>query len=178
MSPEELKEKFSKRFPNHGENCIIDKGHVVATIPLSEKKEVIKTLKEEPEFEFDLYMDLTVVDWMERKPRFDLVYHLYSVKHNYRIRLKIGIEDGKAAPTLTDLYPIANWYEREMWDLYGIKFSGHPNLKRILLYEEFKGHPLRKDYPYDKRQPLIPENMPGRDSQVSVKNLTIHRGQD
>ena len=105
----------------------------------------------------DFLMDLTAVDYMDRKPqRFEVVYHLYSSKHNHRVRLKIPVdEDDCLVDTLDRLYKSANWFEREVWDLYGIKFKGHPNMKRILLYEEFKGHPLRKDYPINKRQPLI-----------------------
>ena len=97
------------------------------------------------------------VDYMDRKSqRFEVVYHFYSSKHNHRVRLKIPVdEDDCLVDTLCPLYKSANWFEREVWDLYGIKFKGHPNMKRILLYEEFKGHPLRKDYPVNKRQPLI-----------------------
>ena len=88
--------------------------------------------------------------------RFDVVYHFYSTTHNHRLRLKIPLT--AADPTvdsLTGLWLSADWFEREVWDLFGIRFTGHPNLKRILMYEEFKGHPLRKDYPVRKRQPLI-----------------------
>ena len=102
-------------------------------------------------------MDLTAVDYMDRKAqRFEVVYHFYSSTLNHRVRLKVPVdEDDCLVDTLDSLYKAANWFEREVWDLYGIKFKGHPNMKRILLYEEFKGHPLRKDYPINKRQPLI-----------------------
>ena len=102
-------------------------------------------------------MDITAVDYLERKPvRFEVVYHLYSLQFNHRIRVKVPVaeEDCKVDSVVT-LYKTANWYEREIWDLYGVKFNGHPNMTRILLYEGFKGHPLRKDYPINKRQPLI-----------------------
>ena len=88
--------------------------------------------------------------------RFDVVYHFYSTAHNHRLRVRVPL--AAANPTiesLTGLWMSANWHEREVWDMFGIRFTGHPNLKRILLYEEFKGHPLRKDYPVNKRQPLI-----------------------
>ena len=88
--------------------------------------------------------------------RFDVVYHFYSSIHNHRIRLKVPVAIGDpVVDSLTGLWLAANWFEREVWDLFGIRFTGHPNLKRILLYEPFKGHPLRKDYPIRKRQPLI-----------------------
>ncbi len=92
--------------------------------------------------------------------RFEVVYHFYSILHRHRVRLKVAVmEDDATVPSLTALWPSANWYEREVWDMFGIRFSGHPDLKRILMYEGFEGHPLRKDYPVNKRQPLIgPKN--------------------
>jgi NADH-quinone oxidoreductase subunit C len=90
------------------------------------------------------------------KARFAVVYHFYSTDHKHRLRLVIPVEESEAElDSLTPLWSAADWLEREVWDMYGIRFSGHPNLKRILMYEEFEGHPLRKDYPVDKRQPLI-----------------------
>ena len=88
--------------------------------------------------------------------RFDLVYHLYSTAHNHRVRVKVPISilDPTAA-SVTSLWGVANWFEREVWDMFGIRFTGHPDLRRILLYESFQGHPLRKDYPVRKRQPII-----------------------
>ncbi|MGH7391719.1 MAG: NADH-quinone oxidoreductase subunit C [Candidatus Rokuibacteriota bacterium] len=110
---------------------------------------------------FDLLMDLTAVDYSkfpgrEDGPRFEVVYHLYSVRHNHRARLKTRVpEDDAVVPTAAGLWPIADWLEREVWDMFGIRFEGHPNLRRLLLYEEFVGHPLRKDYPINRRQPLV-----------------------
>jgi NADH-quinone oxidoreductase subunit C len=126
-------------------------------------KTVAKFLKTSPDLDFDYLMDLTAVDYLFfaggriQKPfRFEVVYHFYSLSKNHRFRLKVAVDEKTPeVETLTDLYASANWYEREVWDMYGIKFSGHPNLKRILMYEEFKGHALRKDYPFNKRQPLI-----------------------
>ena len=98
-------------------------------------------------------MDIRITGW---QPRFEAVYHFYSTTHNHRIRLKIKLrEQDMVMPSLTVLWPIANWFEREAWDMYGVRYEGHPDLKRILMYEEFVGFPLRKDYPYSKRQPLI-----------------------
>ena len=88
--------------------------------------------------------------------RFDVVYHLYSSPHNRRLRLKVPLTAADASvPSLTGLWKSADWFEREAWDMFGVTFTGHPNLKRLLMYESFKGHPLRKDYPVRKRQPLI-----------------------
>lgn len=110
---------------------------------------------------FDVLMDLTAVDYLtysgrEDGPRFEVVYHLYSIVHNHRLRVKVRVdEDDAVVPSAVPLWPIANWFEREVWDMFGVRFSGHPDLRRLLMYEEFVGHPLRKDYPIDRRQPLI-----------------------
>jgi NADH-quinone oxidoreductase subunit C len=108
-----------------------------------------------------MLMDLTAVDYVkypgrEDGPRFEVVYHLYSLEHNHRLRAKVRVdEDDASVPSAVDLWPIANWMEREVWDMFGIRFEGHPDLRRLLMYEEFVGHPLRKDYPITRRQPLI-----------------------
>jgi len=119
--------------------------------------ELFKFLRDDPELDFKFLMDLTAVDYLNRKDsRFEVVYHFYSLKHNDRLRVKVPVsEDDCTIDSVSSLWKTANWYEREVWDLYGIKFNGHPDMRRILLYEEFKGHPLRKDYPINKRQPLI-----------------------
>lgn len=133
--------------------------------------ETMRLLKEDSEFDFNILMDLSAVDYQtfgEPGPtrgnvtegngsRFEVIYHLYSLKKNQRLRVKVPVEEtDPTVPTLTGIWPAADWYEREVWDMFGIRFMGHPNLKRILMYEEFAGHPLQKDYPVNKRQPLIP----------------------
>jgi NADH-quinone oxidoreductase subunit C len=88
--------------------------------------------------------------------RFAVVYHFYSMTHKHRLRLVVGVEESNAeVDSIAALWPGANWLEREVWDMFGIRFRGHPDLKRILMYDGFEGHPLRKDYPVKKRQPLI-----------------------
>ena len=115
-----------------------------------------RELKENPETRFDLLMDLCGVDFPDREERFEAVYHFYSSVHHHRVRLKVPLASSDlVVDSLTGLWQSANWFEREAWDLFGVQFRGHPNLKRLLLYEEFQGHPLRKDYPIRKRQPLI-----------------------
>jgi NADH-quinone oxidoreductase subunit C len=127
--------------------------------------EALAFCRDDDQLRFDMLMDLTAVDYLkfpgrEDGPRFDVVYHLYSVAHNHRVRLKVAVEqDSPVIPTATGLWPIANWLEREVWDMFGIRFEGHPDLRRLLLYEEFVGHPLRKDYPVERRQPLIGPNV-------------------
>ncbi len=115
-----------------------------------------RVLREEPGLSFDLLLDVTCVDYLGQQPRFELVYHFYSTRHRHRLRLKARVDERD--PTIDSLVPLwvgANWLERETFDMYGVRFRGHPDLRRIYLYEEFEGHPLRKDYPKEKRQPLI-----------------------
>ena len=108
------------------------------------------------ELGFDMLMDLTAADYLPREPRFELVCHLYSTGHNYRLRLKCPVSAADpAVDSLTGVWSGANWFEREVWDMFGIKFNGHPDLRRVLMYDGFEGHPLRKDYPLKKRQPRI-----------------------
>jgi len=111
-------------------------------------------------------MDLTAVDYLRlnKKPRFEVVYHFFSLEKRHRVRIKVPAETkDPEVDSLVPLWAGADWYEREVWDMFGIKFRGHPNLKRILMYEEFEGHPLRKDYPINKRQPLIGPGLPPKD---------------
>ncbi len=95
---------------------------------------------------YNLLSDLTAVDWPKRAQRFDVVLNLYSFAHNQRLRLKVHAGDREIVPSVSSVWPTANWLEREVFDMFGIPFAGHPDLKRILLPEEWQGHPLRKDY--------------------------------
>ncbi|MFQ5639971.1 MAG: NADH-quinone oxidoreductase subunit D [bacterium] len=118
--------------------------------------DVCKFLRDDRSFKFTMLVDLAGVDYLDREPRFEVVYTLYSFKMNLRIRLKVPVDScNPQVQTVSTLWQIANWYEREVWDMFGIRFKGHLDLRRLLMYEEFKGHPLRKDYPLDKRQPLV-----------------------
>jgi len=111
-----------------------------------------KELKED----FEVLLDITAVDYMDRKKkRFEVVYLFLSITQKMRLRIKLEIEEGEKVPTISHLWGNANWLEREIYDMFGIEFKGHPDLRRILLYPEFKGHPLRKDYPFKKSQPRI-----------------------
>ena len=109
--------------------------------------ELVTFLRDDPRCLFACIIDITAVDWPERDPRFDVVYHFLSPRLNARIRLKIETDEATPVPSLTGLYPGANWYEREAYDLYGVLFSGHPDLRRLLTDYGFEGHPLRKDFP-------------------------------
>ena len=122
--------------------------------------DVARLLRDDPELEFEMLTDVTCVDYLGEEPRFEVVYHFYSVAKNHRLRVKARVpESSPRIDSLVPLYASANWMEREVWDLYGVHFTGHPDPRRILLYEEFEGHPLRKDYAKEKRQPLVgPDN--------------------
>ncbi|MBI4379478.1 MAG: NADH-quinone oxidoreductase subunit C [Nitrospinae bacterium] len=151
-----LKERFH--------NSIIDihsfRGDDTAIVKKEDILRITKFLRDDEELLYNFMMDLTAVDYLGREPRFEVVYHLYSLKYNKRVRIKAPVpEQDCTIDSIISIWIAADWFEREAYDLYGIIFKGHPNLKRILLYEGFKGYPLRKDYPVRKRQPLIgPEN--------------------
>jgi NADH-quinone oxidoreductase subunit C len=152
--------KIEERFPQavldshaqHGDETLVLRKEAIL--------DVARLLKEDPELQFNLLTDITAVDYLGRHPRFEIVYHFLSLKFNRRLRIKLPSDEPyPVVKSLTPLWKTANWLERECFDMYGIRFEGHPNLARILLYEPFEGHPLRKDYPKTKRQPLIgPQN--------------------
>lgn len=123
--------------------------------------EIFRWLRDDPEAAFNLLVDETAVDSLGKIPRFDLVIHLFSLSRGRRLRVKVPIDEKDAwSHSLDPLWKNANWLEREIYDMFGIRFEGHPDLRRILLYPQFEGHPLRKDYPVSKRQPIIPERDP------------------
>lgn len=130
---------------------------VVVTISAESAKEFFQILKLDTELRFNLLLDITAVDWLDEKDeRFEVVYHFLSLTNNFRIRVKIKVSEANPhVPTVSDLWSGANFLERETWDMYGIVFDGHPDLRRILMYDEFEGYPLRKDYPVQGKQPRI-----------------------
>ena len=108
---------------------------------------ILMFLKDNPSISMESLIDLTAVDYPNQEKRFILAYNLLSVSKNLRIKVKTKISEDMPAQSITDIYPCANWYEREVWDLFGVRFSGHPDLRRILTDYDFEGHPLRKDFP-------------------------------
>jgi NADH-quinone oxidoreductase subunit C len=137
------------------------RGDATAVVERTALVDALRFCRDEPALAFDVLMDLTAADYLkypgrEDGPRFEVVYHLYSLGHNHRFRLKVRVdEDDAVVPTAVPLWPIANWLEREVWDMFGVRFEGHPDPRRLLMYEQFVGHALRKDYPINLRQPLI-----------------------
>jgi NADH-quinone oxidoreductase subunit C len=135
-------------------------GDDTAVIEPASWRAVAFFLRDDSRLAMNMFTDLCGVDYHHREPRFEVVCHLRSLQHAHRIRIKsrVGDEEGEVAE-IDSLVPVwrgADWFERETFDLMGITFKGHPDLRRILMYPEFKGHPLRKDYPAERTQPLIP----------------------
>jgi NADH-quinone oxidoreductase subunit C len=156
---ENLAEAIQTKFPNLVKSVYDLHGDAGIVIKKEGIKEIARFLKNDPEFGFNVLMDLAAVDylrWEEKEFRFEVIYNLFSLQKNRRIFVKAQVHETQAElDSVSAVWPAANWYEREVWDMFGISFKGHPNLKRILMYEEFQGYPLRKDYPYNQRQPLI-----------------------
>jgi len=160
---ERLKSKFGERILEtssaHGDDC--------AVVAPKDWHEVAAFLRDDSACDMAMFIDVTAVDYPKREPRFDVILMLYSPNKKQRVRLKTRVfdeyEEGSHSPakptrvqTVSDLWLAANWFEREVWDMFGVRFEGHPDLRRILMYEEFEGHALRKDYSADKTQPLVP----------------------
>ncbi len=122
-------------------------GELTITVKRESIVDVLRFLRDDSQTQFWNIIDICGVDYPQREERFDVVYHLLSPRVNARIRVKVSTDEEKPVPSVTGLYPGANWFEREAWDMYGILFSGHPDLRRILTDYGFEGHPLRKDFP-------------------------------
>ncbi len=154
-----LAEQVKTKFPSDVLEVLDQGGDAAVYVKRESLRQVLKTLKSDAEFGFDILMDLFAVDylhWAEKSQRFEVVYNLFSTSKNQRLFVKVAVPEKDAnVDSVVSVWPAANWYEREVWDMFGVSFKGHPNLKRILMYEEFQGHALRKDYAYNKRQPLI-----------------------
>jgi NADH-quinone oxidoreductase subunit C len=124
---------------------------------------VLIYLRDQPNCQFKMMVDLCGVDYPEREERFEVVYHLLSLKHNQRVRVKVTTDEGTPVPSVTGVFGAANWYEREVWDMYGVYFAEHPDLRRLLTDYGFEGHPMRKDFPqtgyvevqYDEEQKRV-----------------------
>ncbi|KAF0171608.1 MAG: NADH-quinone oxidoreductase subunit C [Rhodobacteraceae bacterium] len=122
-------------------------GELNVTVALSHIVAFVEFLKTDPACKFSSLVDITAVDHPERADRFDVIYHFLSMYTNARIRLKVAVGEEEMVPSIHEIHPSANWFEREVFDMFGILFSGHPDLRRILTDYGFRGHPLRKDFP-------------------------------
>ena len=155
MPVETIKSQFpgvvSGPIESHGETTLIVRAdHLV---------EVCTFLRDDPALKFDLLSDVSAVDHFPDHPRFAVNYHLYSLENNYSLRVKVQLDgEQPQAPSVTSIWPGANWHEREVWDLMGVKFDGHPDLRRIFLPEDYLGHPLRKDAAQFYEEPQFTHN--------------------
>ncbi len=146
-----LKEKFGEAVLSTGEF----RGEHTLHVSLSSAKAVLKYCRDE--MAFDYLVDISSLDHMGEEPRFEIVYELYGYGHLQSLRIKSKIPDGEDVPTVSDIWPTANWHEREIWDMMGIKFSGHPDLRRILMWEGYPYFPLRKDFPLAGKPSDMPD---------------------
>ena len=145
-----LEELLATVEPALGETLLEKKiafGELTIVVPASQIVRVLTFLRDEAGLLFKELVDLCGVDYPEREQRFDVVYHLLSLHHNQRIRVKVRTDEFTPVPSVVSVFPTAGWFEREAWDMYGILFSGHPDLRRLLSDYGFEGHPLRKDFP-------------------------------
>jgi NADH-quinone oxidoreductase subunit C len=159
---EQLKESLQAACGAAISQMVVELGDLIVTVTPSSLFDVLKTCKESPLLDFNMLVDVTAVDWLDsRENRFEVVYQLLSVSKRQRLTIKVSVsEDKPEVPSSTPLWNSANFMEREVWDMFGIRFVGHPDLRRILMYEEFIGHPLRKDYPVQGKQPRVPLRYP------------------
>jgi NADH-quinone oxidoreductase subunit C len=119
-------------------------------------------LRDSADWQFALLADVAGADWPKREKRFDVVYNLYSVANNLRLRLKVQVGEGEAVPSVVPVWSTANWHEREVFDMFGVPFTDHPDLRRILMPEDWEGHPLRKDFPLSYELPAFTHNLSER----------------
>lgn len=151
-----IKESLEEAITGHE----IQKSELIVYAKAESIKDVLKFLRDDRECYFSQLVDVTAVDYPERVQRFDVVYNLLSMRQNMRIRVKISTDEHTPVPSVVSLFSAANWFEREVWDMYGVMFAGHPDLRRILTDYGFEGHPLRKEFPltgfnevrYDEQQ--------------------------
>lgn len=150
-APHAAIEALQVRFADAIEDVATFRDEITVRIRKDAVHQALQFLRDDPALRYDMLIDLTAVDWRVRMPRFDVVYQLYSTDNRHRLRVKCGVnalERGDSIPTTADLWASANWLERECYDMFGINFADHPDLRRILLPEDWnEGYPLRKDYP-------------------------------
>lgn len=153
---EKIKKDLQQKFPEKMRKMYSDYGDDVLVIQKDALMDILQYLKKSP-YDYTMLLDLTCVDYMGEEPRFEMVYHLFSLSNRHRLRIKTRLtEKDLSIQSLTPIWKNANWLEREVFDMFGIQFKNHPDLRRIFMYDGFEGFPLRKDYPLRKRQPRIP----------------------
>jgi len=155
MEETKILDLLKEKFPGEVKEVLTSLGDEVVIIDKKALLSLVTYLKNKP-CEYTMLLDLSCVDYLGENPRFEMVYHLFSLPRNRRLRIKARLgEDDLRISSLTGLWKNANWLEREVFDMFGVHFEGHPDLRRIFMYDCFEGYPLRKDYPLRKRQPCI-----------------------
>ena len=152
--------RVQEKFPASVLEVKTFRDEVNVTVQKKEIFEICKFLYSDPDLQYRMLTDLCGVDFFPESPRFEVVYLLYSMKKQQRLRLKIKVGDSESVSSVESIWKAANWLEREVYDLFGIPFDNHPDLRRILLWDGYEGHPLRKDYPVegpDFDKPFVPE---------------------
>jgi NADH-quinone oxidoreductase subunit C len=144
---DDLGQAIARALPESVTGYQVAKGELTITARAADIVKVVTFLRDDPGCRFFAFVDVTAVDWPQREKRFDVVYHLLSPTKNWRVRIKVEVNEKESVPSIIDVFPGANWFEREVFDLYGVPFTGHPDLRRILTDYGFSGHPLRKDFP-------------------------------
>jgi len=153
-------EKLKEKFPNSVLEVTTFRGEVTVGVSKGEIFEICKFLHSDPDLQFHLLTDLCGLDFFPQTPRFGIVYLLCSLKNGQRLRLKTRVGEEESIRSVESIWKVANWYEREVYDLFGIRFENHPDLRRILMWDGYEGYPLRKDYPAegpDFDKPFVPE---------------------
>jgi NADH-quinone oxidoreductase subunit C len=134
-------------------------GDWTVIVPVSHVLQAVTHLRDAPNAAFDLCSDVTATDWpLRAEARFDVIYILYSTRHRHRVRVKVKVAEHQGLPSVTGVWPAANWLEREVFDMFGVNFTGHPDRRRILMPDDWQGHPQRKDYPLEGPGELLMEN--------------------
>jgi NADH-quinone oxidoreductase subunit C len=144
---EELAALIALKQPEAVQSSAIAFGELTMAVNLANLEPLVEFLRDDPACRFSTLVDITAIDNPERAQRFDVVYHFLSMYRNHRIRVKVAVREDEMVPSIHELHPSANWFEREVFDMFGILFSGHPDLRRILTDYGFRGYPLRKDFP-------------------------------
>jgi NADH-quinone oxidoreductase subunit C len=152
LSEDPLVKQLRKRFGDAVASAVAMLGQPIVTVTRAVQPRVLEFLRSDPEARFDLLLDVTAVHRPDEEPAFEVVYQLVAPSTGRRLRVKVGIADGESIPSATPIWATANWLERECFDMFGIVFDGHPDLRRILLPEGWEGHPLRKEYPVEFRE--------------------------